>query len=129
MGFAQKQRAIAVGVFLQQQRVLLEEADSRGERFAGDGARLRRVIHAHIVAERNGAVFERPPGQIRVFAEGLIELRVEAVDAIERLAPEPQVRRHEADALEADVRDGTVLVVVRAIGHDTAFDADGARDP
>src|SRR5678809_112177 len=92
-------------MLLQQQRIVLEETGARAERLALDRAALRRMVHTNVGAERNAAVFERPPSQIGVLAKRpRIELRVEAADGLKCLAPQEQVRGHEPNAFEASVR-------------------------
>ncbi|MNC84596.1 hypothetical protein D3C83_01540 [compost metagenome] len=123
--FAQEQRAVAIGMLLQEQRVLLEEPDARGQRLALERARLRRVVDAHVGAERNGSVLQRPPRQVRVLAEVRpIELRVEPVDGHEHVPAQHEVGGHEADAFEPRVGHRPVALVVRPIGHDAPLDAD-----
>src|SRR5262245_22434057 len=128
VALTQKQRPIAFGMLLEQQRVVLEEAGARTERLALHGTWLRRVIDADVGTERNAAVFQRTPSKVGVFAaRQRIELSVEAADGVKRLATEEQVGSHEPDPFEADVGHRTIAVVVGAIGDHDPLDADDAR--
>src|SRR6476620_4738252 len=106
-----KQRAVAIGVFLEQQRVLLKELDALGQRLALDTACVRGMEHPDVVAEGNLAQRAGSPAQVGVLPERYVELLVESVDGVEAVVPEQQVGGHEADAFEADVGNCAVVRV------------------
>src|SRR5882724_10634885 len=79
---------------------------------------------AYVMPEGDPAESAGPPPEVGVLAERHVELLVEPIDRVERLSTDEEVRRHEADPLEADVGDGAIVRIVDLVGHHQPLDSD-----